>query len=216
MGSCGGCCAGVRAAAARPLTHMSGRHRPKTVAAMARKVNKQGQEPEMILSAVSMFKLVQVLVFSAWYALRFGAALPPVLPDALLVLAASVTFAVGQMLNLLVWARIGKDGVCYGVKFGRQVPWCTKFPFTVLNHPQYTGAVLTVGVAPARRPSSPPGSQVWGMFVLLAPSASDWYVIPVVETLLYLSSMFVLEADVEMPDTLRRLLGRAQDKARTH
>lgn len=35
---------------------------------------------------------------------------------------------------------------------------------------------------------------VWGMFVFSAAECPDWWVLPVVETLLYASSMLYLEA----------------------
>jgi len=52
---------------------------------------------------------------------------------------------VGQGLNAAIYAAIGNDGVYYGFKLGRPVPWCDRFPFNVgLRHPQYVGVVLTI------------------------------------------------------------------------
>merc|ERR1719163_2779475 len=52
---------------------------------------------------------------------------------------------IGQGLNAAIYAAIGNDGVYYGFKLGRPVPWCTGFPFNVgLRHPQYVGVVLTL------------------------------------------------------------------------
>jgi methylene-fatty-acyl-phospholipid synthase len=52
--------------------------------------------------------------------------------------------AVGQTLNVSVYMAIGKHGVYYGHKFGKRIPWCTKFPYNFrLSHPQYVGGVLT-------------------------------------------------------------------------
>ena len=51
----------------------------------------------------------------------------------------------GQGLNAGIYAAIGNDGVYYGFKLGRPVPWCTGFPFNIgLRHPQYVGVVLTL------------------------------------------------------------------------
>ena len=51
----------------------------------------------------------------------------------------------GQSLNVAMYAAIGNDGVYYGFKLGRSVPWCSAFPFNVgLRHPQYVGVVLTI------------------------------------------------------------------------
>jgi methylene-fatty-acyl-phospholipid synthase len=159
-------------------------HRPKAVAKLAKELNKEGQEPEFILSAVSMFKLVQIAVFGAWYYLHFGVGVPPNMPTVPVALLSLAALAWGQVLNLFVWYRIGTNGVCYGIKYGRSVPWCTQFPYSVMQHPQYTGAILTV----------------WGMFGLLASSApKDWFAIPLMETGLYVLSMRVLEADVALP-----------------
>jgi len=88
----------------------------------------------------------------------------------------AVLLAIGQTLNLLVWYRIGVQGVCYGVKYGRDVPWCTQFPFNFMSDPQYFGAISTV----------------WGIFLLASEGAPhDWMAIPLVETFLYLVSMKV-------------------------
>ena len=51
----------------------------------------------------------------------------------------------GQTLNMAMYAAIGNDGVYYGFRLGRTVPWCSSFPFNVgLRHPQYVGVVLTI------------------------------------------------------------------------
>eukprot|EP00933_Yihiella_yeosuensis_P049990 TRINITY_DN47754_c0_g1_i1.p1 TRINITY_DN47754_c0_g1~~TRINITY_DN47754_c0_g1_i1.p1 ORF type:complete len:221 (+),score=36.45 TRINITY_DN47754_c0_g1_i1:199-861(+) len=50
----------------------------------------------------------------------------------------------GQMLNLGIYKAIGVDGVYYGCKLGRPVPWASGFPFNLgLRHPQYVGAMLS-------------------------------------------------------------------------
>lgn len=45
-------------------------------------------------------------------------------------------------LQSLVYKQIGNDGVYYGFKMGKEVPWCTEFPFnsSYLRHPQYISA----------------------------------------------------------------------------
>ena len=58
-------------------------------------------------------------------------------------IAAALFFA-GQVLNVAIYLAIGKDGVYYGFKLGRKVPWSTAFPFNAgYRHPQYAGAVLS-------------------------------------------------------------------------
>ena len=50
----------------------------------------------------------------------------------------------GQWLVFAVWDTIGIDGVCYGFKLGRFVPWVDTFPFNIgVAHPQYVGSVIT-------------------------------------------------------------------------
>ena len=55
----------------------------------------------------------------------------------------------GQLLNGMVFYRLGNNGVFYGNKFGFNIPWVTGFPFNVFPHPQYLGAVLSlIGLYP--------------------------------------------------------------------
>eukprot|EP00927_Polykrikos_kofoidii_P077488 TRINITY_DN74424_c0_g1_i1.p1 TRINITY_DN74424_c0_g1~~TRINITY_DN74424_c0_g1_i1.p1 ORF type:complete len:251 (-),score=40.68 TRINITY_DN74424_c0_g1_i1:102-779(-) len=63
----------------------------------------------------------------------------------------------GQILNIGIYRAIGNNGVYYGCKLGKPVPWASGFPFNIgLRHPQYVGAVLS-----------------WaGMFTLLAATPS--------------------------------------------
>ena len=49
-----------------------------------------------------------------------------------------------QVLNVGIYNAIGADGVYYGFKLGKSVPWVTGFPFNITSHPQYIGSVLTV------------------------------------------------------------------------
>lgn len=48
--------------------------------------------------------------------------------------------AVGAWLQYHVYSKIGPDGVYYGFKLGRSVPWCKDFPFDSFRHPQYVSA----------------------------------------------------------------------------
>lgn len=73
------------------------------------------------------------------------------LPRLALAVAA---IAVGQVLNFAVYASIGGDGVYYGTRLGKRVPWVHGFPFSLggggkpgagvrIPHPQYLGSALT-------------------------------------------------------------------------
>ena len=46
----------------------------------------------------------------------------------------------GIHLNNAVYSTIGADGVYYGFKLNKHVPWVTGYPFDTFRHPQYTGA----------------------------------------------------------------------------
>lgn len=141
-------------------------HWPKQISQIAPK----NKEPEFIFKAVQVFKLVQMFAFALWYVLRLGFRIPTVVPPAHITAVAFTLMVFGQTLNLCVWDRLGVEGVCYGVKFGCHVPFCTKFPYNTFNHPQYLGAVLTV----------------WGMFLFLsAAQPTDWFTVPLIETTLY-------------------------------
>lgn len=55
-----------------------------------------------------------------------------------------VLCCVGQSLNVGIYTAIGKDGVYYGFKLGKKIPWVNGFPFNVVSHPQYVGSAMTV------------------------------------------------------------------------
>ena len=67
-----------------------------------------------------------------------------------------------QVLNLAVYQLLGSKGVYYGAKFGKKVSWHRGFPFNIVRHPQYVGAVLTIWVCMALVWGQAPG----GMLVL--------------------------------------------------
>mmetsp|Transcript_22352 Transcript_22352/g.39555 ORF Transcript_22352/g.39555 Transcript_22352/m.39555 type:complete len:173 (-) Transcript_22352:401-919(-) len=150
--------------------------KPQTVAKAAQMVGMKQKEPELIFNFVRAFKLVQMYVFSTWYYTHYGTTLPSLSWLQFLIGVPVLIF--GQILNAMVWYRIGIDGVCYGSCFGRNIPWCTKFPYSHFSHPQYLGAILTV----------------WGMFVFSWNDCPDWFYLPIIETLLYASSMYYWEA----------------------
>lgn len=115
------------------------------------------------------FKGIQAVVFAGWCAYFAGGWPWPPTSSVPALLAGALLLAAGQGLNALVFLRLGREGVFYGVRFGRSVPWVEGFPFSVLAHPQYVGAVLSV----------------WGLFLVLRFPHPDWWVLPAVETLYY-------------------------------
>jgi methylene-fatty-acyl-phospholipid synthase len=75
----------------------------------------------------------------------------------------------GQTLNLSVFYRLGNVGVFYGDKFGYEIPWCRRFPFSLFKHPQYAGTLLSI----------------WGFFLVMRFPHDDWYLLPILETVYY-------------------------------
>jgi len=116
------------------------------------------------------FKFLQAAVFAGW-CWHFAGGFPwPTAAPAVLVLA-TLLVGIGQILNFSVFRRLGKVGVFYGTRFGRNVPWCDAFPFNVLNHPQYVGTVLSI----------------WGIFLAMRHPHDDWFVLPLLETAYYVA-----------------------------
>ena len=116
------------------------------------------------------FKVIQGAVFLGWCAMMAGTWLP--LPTAgPLMLGTGVALAgVGLFLNASVFARLGRVGVFYGSELGHRVPWVEGFPFSVLKHPQYMGALALI----------------WGFFIIMRYPHPDWFYLPLLETALYL------------------------------
>ncbi|XP_020268079.1 phosphatidyl-N-methylethanolamine N-methyltransferase [Asparagus officinalis] len=55
-----------------------------------------------------------------------------------------VLFAFGQFLNFRVYQLLGEAGTYYGVRFGKNIPWVTEFPFGYIKDPQYVGSILSL------------------------------------------------------------------------
>nr|GEY42127.1 phosphatidyl-N-methylethanolamine N-methyltransferase [Tanacetum cinerariifolium] len=45
-------------------------------------------------------------------------------------------FFIGQFLNFRVYQLLGEAGTYYGVRFGKNIPWVTEFPFVTVKDPQ--------------------------------------------------------------------------------
>jgi methylene-fatty-acyl-phospholipid synthase len=125
------------------------------------------------------FKVLQIAVF-IWWCASYGDGViwPPAAAGPPLV-AGVVLIAAGQALNVIAFRRLGRIGVFYGGQFGHPVSWCRAFPYSVLAHPQYVGAVLSI----------------WGFFLAMRFPHADWYALPALETLYYALGA-KLEADV--------------------
>jgi methylene-fatty-acyl-phospholipid synthase len=96
--------------------------------------------------------------------------LAPTVRNQLVLAIAGIAIVVGQVLNWSVFYRLGRIGAFFGDRLGYDVPWSREFPFTLLSHPQYVGAVLTI----------------WGFFSIMRFPQTDWLVLPALETAYYL------------------------------
>jgi len=128
-----------------------------------------GQPVTALRRLFYVFKILQISTFVAWcYDLGHGSlvlvrqSLVPVTIGAMLVI-------VGQGLNIGVFFRLGALGVFYGSRFGYEIPRCREFPFSLVDHPQYVGAL----------------SSIWGFFIALRFPCHDWHVLPALETVYY-------------------------------
>jgi phosphatidyl-N-methylethanolamine N-methyltransferase len=128
-----------------------------------------GEPVDVLRFLFCVFKILQCAVFVGW-CYFFGNGLLVPLSGGLGSLAVGAALIViGQTLNLSVFYRLGKVGVFYGDKFGYEVCWCRKFPFSLLKHPQYVGALLSI----------------WGFFLAMRFPHEDWYILPALETVYY-------------------------------
>lgn len=115
------------------------------------------------------FKVLQIAVFLGWcYAFGHGQIWQAERPGGVVPLGMGL-IAVGQVLNMSVFYRLGAVGVFYGSRFGHAVPWVSSFPFSWLKHPQYVGTVLSI----------------WGLFLAIRFPSPDWCVVPLLETAYY-------------------------------
>jgi methylene-fatty-acyl-phospholipid synthase len=121
------------------------------------------------------FKALQLSVFLYWcYLHGHGAVIVPGGADLCLWIG-SILIVGGQVLNMQVFLRLGKIGVFYGNRLGYHVPWSRGFPFSLVRHPQYVGAVLSV----------------WGFFMTTSFPYDDWYLLPTLQTGQYLVGAYL-------------------------
>ena len=135
--------------------------------------------------------VAQFWAAAAWWTARGGSLSPAGTPPAH-VAAGLLLVVVGQVLNAAVYRTIGGDGVYYGARLGRVVPWVHGFPYRLfrgaskrasagvrLPHPQYVGSAATVlGAALAFRANAPPGAGAfvayWCALYAVTAVQEDW------------------------------------------
>ena len=142
---------------------------PRSFGALCALFSEKPYAPVAVLERLfDCFKVIQISVFLAWC--YFHPNRPPWLSGSIVPLTAGATLVIiGQVLNLSVFYRLGSVGVFYGNRFGYEVPWCTGFPFSLIDHPQYVGALISI----------------WGFFLAMRYPYPDWYLLPLLETLYY-------------------------------
>lgn len=131
----------------------------------------QEEAPEVLERLFYGFKVLQLSVFLHWCLVYGDGVLWPSPAPAGVVAMGIAAIVLGQVLNASVFHRLGRTGVFYGDRMGHDVPWVEGFPFSLLKHPQYVGAVLSI----------------WGLFLVLRFPHDDWIVLPLIETLYYLA-----------------------------
>jgi methylene-fatty-acyl-phospholipid synthase len=121
------------------------------------------------------FKLLQCAVFIGWCSFYGNGEWLALDGGALANTFGAFLMITGQGLNLCVFYRLGYIGVFYGNKFGYHVPWNGAFPFSLFDHPQYFGAMLTI----------------WGFFLLARFPHGDWFLLPLLETVYYSAGAYL-------------------------
>ena len=81
----------------------------------------------------------------------------------------TILVLLGQGLNFGAFYRLGTLGVFYGAQLGHEIQRSREFPFTLFDHPQYVGALLSI----------------WGFFIATCFPHSDWFLLPILETVYY-------------------------------
>lgn len=126
------------------------------------------------------FKLIQIGVFTAWI-LGFSGGFPQLGDEPFAALVGGLLIVAGQALNFGAFWRLGRVGIFYGIRFGHEVPWCTRFPFSLVRHPQYVGTVLSI----------------WGLFLACRFPHADWLLIPLLQTFYYCAGAFFESAGAD-------------------
>jgi methylene-fatty-acyl-phospholipid synthase len=128
------------------------------------------RDPVLVLERLFYgFKAIQVAVLAGWcWHLAARTGWPRERATSVYVLGVLAIVA-GQVLNLSVFLRLGRVGVFYGNRFGHRVEWRDGFPFSLLAHPQYVGAALTI----------------WGVFLLVRFPFADWFALPLLSSVYY-------------------------------
>ena len=108
-------------------------HRPNDFATLIGK----RRDPCKVMSYIA--HVIKVVTFFSIYMctdFSYAAAIP-----AWLWVIALCALAFGQHLNYLVYEKLGTDGVYYGVRFGKTIPWVHDYPYSAMRDPQVRASV---------------------------------------------------------------------------
>jgi protein-S-isoprenylcysteine O-methyltransferase Ste14 len=134
-----------------------------------------GEPVDVLRNLFVCFKILQLSVFFGWcYLYGQGMIICPG-EDGISIGVGGLLIAIGQLLNIGVFIRLGKTGVFYGNRLGYHVRWCEALPFSLVRHPQYVGAVLSV----------------WGFFMTTRFPYDDWFVLPILQTGYYAAGAYL-------------------------
>ena len=134
-----------------------------------------GEPVNVLRNFFFCFKTLQLVVFFGWCYLYGGGTIIPPDEDEPWFVAGGILILIGQILNAGVFLRLGKIGVFYGNRLGYQVPWCRSFPFSLMPHPQYVGAILSI----------------WGFFMTTRFPYDDWFILPLLQTAQYTAGAYL-------------------------
>lgn len=151
------------------LTYIWIWHRPEAFRACCDHPLVAGEPVDVLQKLFYGFKAIQFAVFGGWcIVFADGTSLLP--SGGPLAIAVGVSLLlVGQTLNFSVFHRLGKVGVFYGNRLGHEVAWQEGFPFSIIRHPQYVGALMSV----------------WGFFLIMRFPHEDWIALPLLQTVYY-------------------------------
>src|SRR5262249_36220966 len=140
------------------------------------------------------FKTLQLAVFFGWCYLYGEGTIIALGEPAPWMAIGGALIAFGQVLNVGVFVRLGKIGVFYGNRLGYHIQWCKSFPFSLVPHPQYVGAVLSI----------------WGFFMTTRFPHDDWFMLPLLQTGYYVAGAYLEQLpDVFRPKLIIDRLGQA-------
>jgi phosphatidyl-N-methylethanolamine N-methyltransferase len=140
-----------------------------------------GEPVDVVAALFAVGKILQCAAFAFWFYVHGHAG--PWTPTRAVLAAAWGLAAVGQVLNWGVFYRLRFAGVFFGDRLGHEIPWSRAFPFSLVAHPQYVGTVLTI----------------WGLFLAVRYPHPDWYVLPLLETVLYAAGARLESGPVRRP-----------------